>query len=75
MSDEREEEAMSEEMSEEFEPVEGLTSDQVYELAYAAEPLWDALERLGWTDSAGSAEFGRMFPRVLTFIRHERQAS
>lgn len=60
---------MSEEMSEEFEPVEGLTIDQVHELAYAAEDLWDALERLGWTDSFGSAEFGRVFPQALAFIR------
>jgi hypothetical protein len=47
--------------------VEAATAE---DLARSAEPLWDALERVGGlVDSWGGAEFCHIFPRVLAFIR------
>ena len=40
------------------------------DLARAAEPLWDAMERAGGlVDSWGGGEFCHVFPKTLAFIR------
>ena len=46
-----------------------ISHDQLIELAVAAEPLWNALERVGgMVDSWGGGEFQRVFPETLRFI-------
>jgi hypothetical protein len=46
-----------------------ISHDQLIELAVAAEPLWNALERVGgMVDSWGGSEFRRVFPETLAFI-------
>jgi hypothetical protein len=47
--------------------VESVTAE---DLVRSAEPLWDAMERVGGlVDSWGGGEFSYIFPRVLAFIR------
>ena len=47
--------------------VEAATAE---DLVRSAEPLWDAMERVGeLVNSWGGGEFCHLFPRVLAFIR------
>lgn len=48
-----------------------LSGDRMAALVAAAEPLWDILMQLGWTDGHGGAEFHRVFPAALDFIHRE----
>lgn len=48
-----------------------IAPEEVQALAAAAAPLWRELDRLGWTDAHGGAEFGRVFPIALATIRDE----
>jgi len=47
-----------------------LPEDELATLARAARPLWEELERLGWTDGYAGGEFASSFPFVLARI-HE----
>jgi hypothetical protein len=40
-------------------------------LIEAAEPLWNELAELGWTDGYGGMEFERVFPPTLAYIRQQ----
>lgn len=47
----------------------GVDAETAEDLMRSAEPLWDAMERVGGlVDSWGSGEFCAVFPRVLNFI-------
>ena len=48
----------------------GVTPKEAATLAAAAEPLYDAMEELGWCDSFGGAETSRTLAEALEFIRY-----
>ena len=48
----------------------GLGDEEWGELVSAAEPLWDVLARLGFTDAFGGSEFKRVFPQVMIEFIH-----
>jgi hypothetical protein len=48
----------------------GVDAATAEDLVRSAEPLWDAMERVGGlVDSWGGGEFYHIFPRVLAFIQ------
>ena len=49
----------------------GVSSEDAQALAASAEPLWEVLERLGWTDRYGGMECHRVLPAALSFIHRE----
>ena len=52
----------------------GLGDEEWGELVSAAEPLWDVLARLGFTDAFGGSEFRRVFPQAIEFIHRTANA-
>ncbi len=48
----------------------GASREEAIALIDAAEPLWDAMGELGWTDAYGGGESRRVVPETLAFVRH-----
>ena len=46
----------------------GITVGRPTALVEAAQPLWSALEDVGFVDAHGGAEFDRIFPEVIETI-------
>lgn len=57
-----------EEVAREIAVKRGITATQAKTLITAAEPLWRALETLGFVDAIGGMEFDRIFPETIEAI-------